>query len=120
VAQENASFNPPLQPPLADFVAQLDEYTPTIPDAVTKFYLSTAGFETTDPRLKIELNIMILMKKFLKTTFNQFYRVLRLVSLAAQKYISDIANDALQHCKMRGGAVQVMKKILICKVTQYF
>lgn len=45
-----------------------------------------AGFEPNDPRL------------------------VRLVSVAAQKFISDIANDALQHCKMRGQALKKQGK----------
>ncbi|XP_045471225.1 transcription initiation factor TFIID subunit 10 [Harmonia axyridis] len=63
--------------PLSDFLMQLEDYHPTIPDAVTGHIMRTSGFEPKDPRL------------------------LRLVSIAAQKFISDIANDAFHHCKMR-------------------
>ncbi|MCL4134981.1 UNVERIFIED_CONTAM: hypothetical protein GTU68_015123 [Idotea baltica] len=64
--------------PLSDFLMQLEDYTPTIPDAVTCHYLNSAGLDATDGRL------------------------VRLISIAVQKFISDITNDALQHCKMRG------------------
>jgi len=67
-------------PPLADLLVQLEDYAPTIPDSVTRHFLATAGVDTDDPR------------------------IVRLVSLATQKFVADLANDALQHCKMRGAA----------------
>ena len=70
-------FSVPTGPPISDFLTQLQDYNTTIPDTVTSHYLATAGLETTDPR------------------------IVKLVSLAAQKFVSDVAADALTHCKMK-------------------
>ncbi|KAJ7077908.1 transcription initiation factor TFIID 23-30kDa subunit-domain-containing protein [Mycena belliarum] len=66
---------------LAEFMLMLDEYDPLIPNEVTDYYLQRVGFECEDVRLK------------------------RLLSLAAQKFVSDIAADAYQHARIRTNAV---------------
>ncbi|KAF7796339.1 hypothetical protein EIP86_007516 [Pleurotus ostreatoroseus] len=65
---------------LAEFLLMLDEYEPLIPNEVTDYYLQRVGFECEDVRLK------------------------RLLSLAAQKFVSDIAADAFQHARIRANA----------------
>ncbi|KAI0923799.1 hypothetical protein AcV5_009249 [Taiwanofungus camphoratus] len=62
---------------LAEFLLMLDDYEPLIPNEVTDYYLQRVGFECEDVRLK------------------------RLLSLAAQKFVSDIAADAYQHARIR-------------------
>ncbi|KAJ7583410.1 transcription initiation factor IID, TAF10 subunit [Mycena floridula] len=61
----------------AEFLLMLDDYEPL----VTDYYLQRVGFECEDVRLK------------------------RLLSLAAQKFVSDIAADAYQHARIRTNAM---------------
>ncbi|CEH16141.1 transcription initiation factor subunit taf10 [Ceraceosorus bombacis] len=65
---------------LGEFLGMLDGYDPLIPDEVTEHYLSKVGFECDDQRLK------------------------RLLSLAAEKFVSDIATDAFQYARIRTNA----------------
>ncbi|GKU87439.1 hypothetical protein SLE2022_185150 [Rubroshorea leprosula] len=66
---------------LSDFLASLMDYTPTIPDELVEHYLAKSGFQCPDVRLT------------------------RLVAVATQKFVAEVASDALQHCKARQGAV---------------
>ncbi|EEP80357.1 conserved hypothetical protein [Uncinocarpus reesii 1704] len=80
----------PIAPPtkkhtsLREFLGQMDDYAPIIPDAVTAHYLTTAGLpppgngpNQTPPHLA------------------------RLLALATQKFIADIAADAYQYSRIR-------------------
>jgi transcription initiation factor TFIID subunit 10 len=65
---------------LREFLGKMDDYAPIIPDAVTDYYLTLAGFPPppeTDRRLA------------------------RLLALATQKFIADIAADAYQYSRIR-------------------
>jgi len=65
---------------LRDFLSKMDDYAPLIPDAVTDYYLTVAGLPPppqTDRRLA------------------------RLLALATQKFIADVAADAYQYSRIR-------------------
>ncbi|KAM7201271.1 transcription initiation factor TFIID subunit 10 [Rhypophila sp. PSN 637] len=65
---------------LKEFLNRMDDYAPIIPDAVTNYYMTRAGLPPppqTDQRLA------------------------RLLALATQKFIADIAADAYQYSRIR-------------------
>ncbi|KOS13935.1 transcription initiation factor iid taf10 subunit [Malassezia pachydermatis] len=65
---------------LADVLRLLDGYAPLIPDEVSDYYLERAGFQCDDVRLK------------------------RLLALATEKFVADIASDAFQYARIRTNA----------------
>lgn len=56
------------------------EFAPIIPDAVTDYYLAKNGFETSDVKIK------------------------RLLALATQKFILDVAQDAYEYSRIRNSS----------------
>ncbi|KAK7702352.1 hypothetical protein SLS64_009644 [Diaporthe eres] len=65
---------------LKEFLAKIDDYAPIIPDGVTNYYMTKAGLPPppqTDPRLA------------------------KLLALATQKFVADIAADAYQYSRIR-------------------
>ncbi|GAA94820.1 uncharacterized protein L969DRAFT_256570 [Mixia osmundae IAM 14324] len=73
---------------LAHFLTLLsqDDAKPLIPDEVTDYYLARAGFECDDVRVK------------------------RLVALATQKFVADIATDAYQYARTRTQATPALAR----------
>ncbi|KAG2249798.1 hypothetical protein Bca52824_089426 [Brassica carinata] len=67
---------------LTEFLASLMDYTPTIPDDLVEHYLAKSGFQCPAYDCRI-----------------------RLVAVATQKFVADVASDALQHCRARPAPV---------------
>lgn len=68
------------------FLQSLKTYSPVIPDAVLRHYLSQSGFKTNDVRVE------------------------RLIALATQKFLADVSNDALAHARLRQSSMPAPKK----------
>jgi transcription initiation factor TFIID subunit 10 len=73
---------------LCDFYTALDAYSPTIPEAVTKYYMQKGGIMAYDPRM------------------------VKLISLAADKFLSETIHEARQMSLLRKqGLKQAKRKV---------
>ena len=75
---------------LREFITKMDDYAPIIPDAVTAHYLTVSGLPPPDPTdpSGVKNNTTPLP-------------LARLLALATQKFIADIAADAYQYSRIR-------------------
>jgi transcription initiation factor TFIID subunit 10 len=62
---------------LLDLLNALDSFNPIIPDALLDYHFTRAGLQCDDVRMK------------------------KLVALVAQKFVTDVTNDALAHQRLR-------------------
>jgi transcription initiation factor TFIID subunit 10 len=77
------------QEDLCDFYTALDVYTPTIPESVTKHYMRKSGIMTADSRM------------------------VKLISLAADKFLSETIHEARQMSLLRKqGLKQAKRKVV--------
>lgn len=78
--QQNQPPPPPRPPTMtkSNILEAIEEFDSSIPDAVVQHFLNAAGMQTSDTR------------------------IIKLIAVAAQKFIHDIVSDSLQHCKLRG------------------
>ncbi|KAF6200297.1 hypothetical protein GE061_006600 [Apolygus lucorum] len=75
--EEETRTGPVASDPLQRLLPKIENFTTTIPDAVLVDLMASAGFSSNDPA------------------------IVRLISLAAQKWLSGVTYDALQHSKVR-------------------
>eukprot|EP00033_Pygsuia_biforma_P003230 GCRY01003542.1.p1 GENE.GCRY01003542.1~~GCRY01003542.1.p1 ORF type:complete len:196 (+),score=36.46 GCRY01003542.1:186-773(+) len=62
---------------LEAFLNSINQFRPLIPDETTDYYLKRSGFQCSDVRVQ------------------------RLIAVAAQKFIADVAHDSMQYAKVR-------------------
>ncbi|EXJ84662.1 hypothetical protein A1O3_05332 [Capronia epimyces CBS 606.96] len=75
---------------LREFLSKMDDYAPIIPDAVTAHYLALSGLPPPSPADPTGAS-----------TNTTPLPLARLLSLATQKFVADIAADAYQYSRIR-------------------
>eukprot|EP00126_Sphaerothecum_destruens_P013239 Sdes_comp22655_c0_seq1m21077 len=75
--EKNTLKQESLEGEIGELLAQVEDFTPALPEAAVRYFLSKSGFSCNDER------------------------VIKVISLAAQKFVTDIATDSFHFCKAR-------------------